>query len=41
MVNCIIIEDEPLAIKKLVNYIKKLPTLNLLETFHSAIEAIG
>ncbi len=41
MVNCIIIEDEPLAIKKLVNYIGKLPTLHLLETFHSAIAAIG
>lgn len=41
MVNCIIIEDEPLAIKKLVNYIDKLPTLNLLKTFHSAILAIG
>ncbi len=41
MVNCIIIEDEPLAIKKLVNYIDKLPTLHLLETFHSAIAAIG
>ncbi len=41
MVNCIIIEDEPLAIKKLVNYIDKLPTLNLLETFNSAISAIG
>ncbi len=41
MVNCIIIEDEPLAIKKLVNYIDKLPTLHLLETFHSAIDAIG
>ncbi len=41
MVNCIIIEDEPLAIKKLVNYIDKLPALHLLETFHSAIPAIG
>jgi two-component system LytT family response regulator len=41
MVTCIIIEDEPLAIKKLVNYIDKLPSLNLLETFHSAISVIG
>lgn len=41
MVTCIIIEDEPLAIKKLVNYIDKLPTLHLLKTFHSAISAIG
>jgi len=41
MVNCIIIEDEPLATKKLVTYIDKLPTLNLLKTFHSAVSAIG
>jgi two-component system LytT family response regulator len=41
MVNCIIIEDEPLAVKKLVNYIAKLPQLHLLETFHSALDAIG
>jgi two-component system, LytTR family, response regulator len=41
MINCIIIDDEPLAVKKLVNYINKLPTLNLLETFNSAVSAIG
>lgn len=40
MVNCIIIEDEPLATTKLVNYIAKLPALNLLETFHSGLSAI-
>jgi two-component system, LytTR family, response regulator len=41
MINCIIIEDEPLAVKKLVNFIDRLPTLNLLETFNSAVSAIG
>jgi len=41
MINCIIIEDEPLAVKKLVNYIDKLPTLKLVETFSSAVSAIG
>lgn len=41
MINCIIIEDEPLSVKKLVNYIEKLPALNLLETFNSAVSAIG
>lgn len=41
MINCIIIEDEPLAVKKLENYIDKLPTLNLLETFNSAVSALG
>lgn len=40
MIDCIIIEDEPLAIDKLVNYISKLPVLNLLKTFKSAISAI-
>ena len=40
MINCIIIEDEPLAVKKLVNFINNLPTLNLLATFSSAIAAI-
>lgn len=37
MINCIIIEDEPLAIKKLVSFIDKVPSLNLLETFNSAV----
>lgn len=41
MINCVVIEDEPLAVKKLVNYIDKLPTLNLVETFNSAVSAIG
>lgn len=40
MTNCIIIEDEPLAVEKLVNYITRLPFLNLLKTFSSAIDAI-
>lgn len=40
MVNCIIIEDEPLAITKLEHYISKLPALELLQTFTSAIPAI-
>lgn len=41
MMNCIIIEDEPLAIEKLVNYISKLPFLKLLRTFNSGIDVIG
>jgi DNA-binding LytR/AlgR family response regulator len=40
MISCIIIEDEPLAIDKLVNYISKLPNLELLDTFKSAITAL-
>ena len=38
--NCIVIEDEPLATQKLVNFIDKLPSLNLLASFHSAVAAI-
>lgn len=41
MINCIIIEDEPLAVEKLVNFIHKLPVFNLLQTFNSGISAIG
>jgi len=37
MMNCIIIEDEPLAIEKLTSFIDKVPSLNLLETFTSAV----
>lgn len=40
MISCIIIEDEPLAVDKLANYISRLPFLKLSGTFHSAISAI-
>ena len=39
MIKCIAIDDEPLALKKLVAYIKKVPYLELVGEFHSAIEA--
>jgi len=38
-IKCIAIDDEPLALKKLVAYIKKVPYLELVGEFHSAIEA--
>ena len=41
MISCVIIDDEPLAVEKLENYISKLPELNLLKTFNSAVSAIG
>lgn len=41
MIDCIIIEDEPLAVQKLVIYISKLPSLNLIKTFNSGVSAIG
>jgi len=40
MINCIIIEDEPIAVDKLVNYISKLPSIKVLNTYNSPIPAI-
>jgi len=40
MIDCIIIEDEPLATEKLVHYISKLPSLRILDTFSSPIPAL-
>jgi DNA-binding LytR/AlgR family response regulator len=39
MIRCIAIDDEPLALKKLVTYIQKIPFLELVAQCHSAIEA--
>jgi len=38
-IKCIIIEDEPLAVKVLVDYISQVPFLELLSTFKDAILA--
>lgn len=40
-INCIVIEDEPLALKKISGYINKIDYLNLLSVFNNAIDAIG
>ena len=39
MIKCIAIDDEPLALKKLVTYINRIPYLELVAQCHSAIEA--
>jgi len=39
-INCIIIDDEPLAREKLQQYISKVPFLKLLGSFEDAIEAL-
>ena len=39
MIKCIAIDDEPLALKKLVTYINKIPYLELVAQFRSAVEA--
>jgi two-component system LytT family response regulator len=40
-IKCIVIEDEPLALKKLVNFINKIDYLSISRTFDNAIEAIS
>lgn len=40
-ITCIIIEDEPLARRKLEQYVAKIPFLKLLHSFESALEAIS
>jgi len=41
MVSCIIIEDEPLALKRTKEYVEKIPYLDLRHTFDNGFEAIG
>ncbi len=40
-INCIVIEDEPLALKKVKEFIEQVEYLNLLEGFNNAIDALG
>ncbi len=39
MIRCIAIDDEPLALRQLKSYIAKTPTLELVASFSSAIDA--
>lgn len=41
LINCIAIDDEPLALSKLEVFISKVSDLKLIRTFDNAIEAIG
>ena len=38
-IRCIVIEDEPLAVKVLADYISQVPFLELQQTFKDAIAA--
>jgi two-component system LytT family response regulator len=38
-IDCLIVDDEPLAVEKLREFVKKVPYLNLLAGFHSGMEA--
>lgn len=40
-INCIAIEDEPLALKKITKFIAQIDFLNLLNQFDNAIDAFG
>lgn len=40
-INCIIIEDEPLAMKRVKEFVGQVSYLNLVASFQNAIEAIG
>ncbi|MBN1187373.1 MAG: response regulator transcription factor [Bacteroidales bacterium] len=40
-INCIVIEDEPLALKKIMEFIEQVDYLNLLKGFDNAVDAIG
>lgn len=40
-ITCVIIEDEPLARRKLEQYVEKVPFLHLLYSFENALEAIS
>lgn len=39
MIKCITIDDEPLALKQIKNYIKRIPYLSLAAEFNSAVKA--
>lgn len=39
-INCIIVEDEPLALERVKSYVQKLPYLNLLTVFENGIDAL-
>jgi two-component system LytT family response regulator len=41
MISCIIIEDEPLALKRTKEYVERIPYLNLIHSFENGFKAIG
>lgn len=41
MIRCIIIEDEPLALKQMASYVEKTPFLELASSFDNAFDALA
>lgn len=39
-INCIIIEDEPLALERAKNFVQKITYLHLIKTFETAVDAL-
>ena len=40
MINCIIVDDTPLAVEKLESFIVQVPLLNLMQSFNNGLDAI-
>lgn len=40
-INCIVIDDTPLAVEKLEGFIRQVPHLNLVKSFNNGLEAIS
>lgn len=40
MINCVAIDDEPLALDLIEDFVARIPFLNMVQTCHSAVEAI-
>jgi len=40
-ISCIIIEDEPLALERAIDYIEKIPFLNLLSSFDNPLDGLS
>jgi two-component system, LytTR family, response regulator len=41
LINCIIVEDEPLALKRTKEFVSRVSYLNLIASFQNAFDAIG
>jgi DNA-binding LytR/AlgR family response regulator len=41
IINCIIVEDEPLALERTKSYVQKIPYLNLIGEFDNGVDALA
>ncbi|MDR2956446.1 MAG: LytTR family DNA-binding domain-containing protein [Prevotella sp.] len=41
MIDCIIVDDTPLAVEKLEDFVNQTPSLNLLQSFNNGLEALN